>query len=130
VSEVFIKKLTVTAVTMKNAIFWDVMPCISCVNQRFVGTYGLHLQGRKIRKRGTQPPAHAGFSLADFFYLHFIEPEASLSSSVLTTEDPIQMSASLVVFTVVTDFFFWIMILQSGFGEACCLHSSVSCLLP
>jgi hypothetical protein len=42
-----------TAVTMKNAIFLDVVPCRSCVNQRFEGTYRFHLQGRKIRKRGT-----------------------------------------------------------------------------
>jgi hypothetical protein len=27
-----------TAVTMKNAIFWDVMPCGSCENRRFGGT--------------------------------------------------------------------------------------------
>jgi hypothetical protein len=53
-----------------------VVPCRSCVNRHFGGTYCLHLQGRKIRKRGTsvsrwlqtglrlQPPAHASF-----FYL-------------------------------------------------------------
>jgi hypothetical protein len=46
-SEVFM------AVTMKNAVFWDVTPCSSCVNRRFGGTYRLHLQGRKIRKQGT-----------------------------------------------------------------------------
>jgi hypothetical protein len=38
---------------MKNAVFWDVAPCTSCVNRRFGGTYRLHLQGRKIRERGT-----------------------------------------------------------------------------
>jgi hypothetical protein len=27
-----------TAVTMKNAVFWDMAPCGSCVNRRFVGT--------------------------------------------------------------------------------------------
>jgi hypothetical protein len=42
-----------TEVTMKNAVFWDVAPCRSCVNRRFGGTYRLHLQGRKIRDRGT-----------------------------------------------------------------------------
>jgi hypothetical protein len=42
-----------TAVTMKNAVFWDVAPCISCVNRRLGGTYRLHLQGRKIVERGT-----------------------------------------------------------------------------
>jgi hypothetical protein len=38
---------------LKNGIFWDVAPCRSHVNQRFGGTYRLHLQGRKIRERGT-----------------------------------------------------------------------------
>jgi hypothetical protein len=42
-----------TMVTMKNAIFWDVAPCRSCVNRLFGGTYRLHLQGRKIRGWGT-----------------------------------------------------------------------------
>jgi hypothetical protein len=42
-----------TAVTMKNAVSWDVAPCRSCVNRRFRGTYRLHLQDRKIRERGT-----------------------------------------------------------------------------
>jgi hypothetical protein len=30
-----------------------VAPCRSCVNRRFGGRYRLHLQGRKIRKRGS-----------------------------------------------------------------------------
>jgi hypothetical protein len=38
---------------MKNAVFWDVAPCRSCVNRRFRGTYRLHLQGGKIRKQET-----------------------------------------------------------------------------
>jgi hypothetical protein len=42
-----------TAVTMKNAVFWDVAPCRSCVNRRFGGTYRLHLLDREIRARGT-----------------------------------------------------------------------------
>jgi hypothetical protein len=45
-----------TAVTMKKAVFWDVVPCRNSVNRRFGGTYSLHLQGRrkkKIRKRRT-----------------------------------------------------------------------------
>jgi hypothetical protein len=29
---------------MKNAVFWDVVPCRSCVNRRLGGTYRLHLQ--------------------------------------------------------------------------------------
>jgi hypothetical protein len=42
-----------TAVTMKNTVFWHMVPCRSCVNRRFWGTYRLHLQGIKIRERGT-----------------------------------------------------------------------------
>jgi hypothetical protein len=42
-----------TAVIMKNAVFWDAAPCISCVTRRFGGTYRLHLQGKKINERGT-----------------------------------------------------------------------------
>jgi hypothetical protein len=38
---------------MKNAVFWDVAPCRAYVNRRFGGIYRLHLQGRKIRERGT-----------------------------------------------------------------------------
>jgi hypothetical protein len=44
-----------TAVAMKNAVFWDVALCRSCVNWRLGGTYRLRLQGRKIRdEKGTQ----------------------------------------------------------------------------
>jgi hypothetical protein len=41
-----------TAVTMKNAVLWDVAPCRSCVNRLFGGTYRLHFLGRKICDRG------------------------------------------------------------------------------
>jgi hypothetical protein len=46
-----------TAVTVKNTVLWDVAPCRSCVNRRFVGTYRFHLQGRKFRERETSVPA-------------------------------------------------------------------------
>jgi hypothetical protein len=32
---------------MKNAVFWDVTPCVSCKNRRFRGTYRLHHQADK-----------------------------------------------------------------------------------
>jgi hypothetical protein len=35
------------AVTMKNAIFWDVIPCGSCKNQHFGGMHCLHHQEGK-----------------------------------------------------------------------------------
>jgi hypothetical protein len=60
-----------TAMTMKNAVFWDVASCRYFLNRRFGGTYRLHLQG--IRNPGScrlilQLPAHAGSSLVDFLY--------------------------------------------------------------
>jgi hypothetical protein len=36
------------AVTMKNAVFWDVASCRSSLNIRFGGTNHFHLQGRKV----------------------------------------------------------------------------------
>jgi hypothetical protein len=63
-STLFLKSLTACSfskeyfrsiVNLKNAVFWDVVHCRSCVNRRFVGTYRLHLQGRKIRERRTSP---------------------------------------------------------------------------
>jgi hypothetical protein len=49
----FVRFEVFTAVTLKNAVFWDVAPCKFCVKRRLEGTYRLHLQGRKIRERGT-----------------------------------------------------------------------------
>jgi hypothetical protein len=48
-----------TAVTMKNAVFWDVAPCRSCeMNRRFGGT--------RAKSQREQVAAHAGSSLTDF----------------------------------------------------------------
>jgi hypothetical protein len=42
-----------TAVTMKNAVLWDVVPCRYCKYGRFEGKCRLYLQGRKnICERG------------------------------------------------------------------------------
>jgi hypothetical protein len=49
----FVRFEVFTAVTMKNAVFWDMAPCRSCVRRSFGGTYRLHLQSRKIRQRET-----------------------------------------------------------------------------
>jgi hypothetical protein len=35
---------------MKNAVFWDVGPCSSCVNRRFGGKYRPHLHGASSQK--------------------------------------------------------------------------------
>jgi hypothetical protein len=44
---------------MENVVFWDVVLCGSCVNQRFGGAYRLHLQA----------PTNADFPLADCYTL-------------------------------------------------------------
>jgi hypothetical protein len=44
IQEHYVRFEVFTAVSMKNAVFWDVAPCRSCVNRRFGGTYRLHLQ--------------------------------------------------------------------------------------
>jgi hypothetical protein len=60
-----------TAVFMKNAIFWDITPCIPLkINRRFGGTYRLHLQGPRINRARNQkselclPPS---FTLVSYF---------------------------------------------------------------
>jgi hypothetical protein len=43
----FIGFEVLTAVVMKNTIFWDITPCSPLtVNRRFGGTYRLHLKPR------------------------------------------------------------------------------------
>jgi hypothetical protein len=60
---------------VKNALFWDVAHCRSWVNRHFGGKYRLHLQ-----TADWQPPAHAGFSLADFSTLKMEEIPSSETS--------------------------------------------------
>jgi hypothetical protein len=48
-SKVNVRFEVFTAVTMKNGVFWDVMPCGSCKNRRFGGTWRLLHQGDKNR---------------------------------------------------------------------------------
>jgi hypothetical protein len=43
-----------TAVTMKNAVFWDVAPCICCINRRFGGKFRFHLQDRRTLNQREQ----------------------------------------------------------------------------
>jgi hypothetical protein len=46
----FVRFEVVTAMTMKNVVFWDVTPCGCCMNRRFGGTYRFHHQGDKNRR--------------------------------------------------------------------------------
>jgi hypothetical protein len=44
----FVRFEVFTALTMKNAVFWDVAPCRSCVSRSFGGTYSLHLKSSHL----------------------------------------------------------------------------------
>jgi hypothetical protein len=44
IKKLYVRSEVFTAVTMKNAVFWDVALCRYFVNRRFGGTYRLHLQ--------------------------------------------------------------------------------------
>jgi hypothetical protein len=44
----YMRSEVITAVTMKNAIFWSIVPCGPCKNGHSGGTYRLHHQGDKI----------------------------------------------------------------------------------
>jgi hypothetical protein len=44
----FVRSEVLTAVTIKNAVFWDVTPYDSCKNRRFGVAYSIHHQGGKV----------------------------------------------------------------------------------
>jgi hypothetical protein len=60
---------------MKNAVFWNVGPCRSAVNRRFGGTCSRHLQGRKLRERGTSVSQSAATCSRWFLFRGFFYPE-------------------------------------------------------
>jgi hypothetical protein len=71
-----------TAVTIKNAVFWDVAPCRYCVNRSFGGMYRLHLQGTKIRERGTSVSRWLLPSTKSPLYL-WLKPFLSIAKNIL-----------------------------------------------
>jgi hypothetical protein len=95
-------------VTMKDAALWDVAPCRSCSNRRFGGTYRLHLQGRKIRERGTSASRwfQTGSSLMDFSTLK-TEAICSTETSVHTrTTRPENSNLYIFRYAIPRSFFF------------------------
>jgi hypothetical protein len=61
---------------MKSAILWDITPCSPLkVNQRFGGTYRLHLQG-------LSPPAFTLVSCTAYFSTLTMEARCSSETSV------------------------------------------------
>jgi hypothetical protein len=106
----------------KNAVFWDVSPCRSCVNRCFEGTYRFHLQGRKIRERGTnvsswhssQSPPWKLLILHNYIFLRILSFAlflitqttpfgcfARLSHEVRTSSSPSGVSLVFVVLKIV-----------------------------
>jgi hypothetical protein len=74
--EYFVRFDDFTAVTMKNAVFWDLALYISCANRRFGGTYRLHLQGRKIHEGGTSVSRSSAANCSRWFLARgFFYPE-------------------------------------------------------
>jgi hypothetical protein len=73
-SEVF------TAVTVKNAVFWDIAPCGSCKNGRFGGMHRLHHQSNKNQRarnnvHSNQQSKHAAkLLLTLFLFRRFLLP--------------------------------------------------------
>jgi hypothetical protein len=50
----YVRSEVFTAVTVKNAVFWDVAPGGSSYNQSFGSTCHAHLRGGKNTRTGTQ----------------------------------------------------------------------------
>jgi hypothetical protein len=51
----YVRFNTFTAVTLKNAVFWDVTLCDSCRKRRFGGIYRLHYQVHNVNIVPTSP---------------------------------------------------------------------------
>jgi hypothetical protein len=82
----------VTAVTIKDAVLWDVVPCESCNNRRFGGTCRLHLQGRKIRRLLQDPTrryvAGNGVHQFNFSSAKFLPTFADRGCRAVSAADP------------------------------------------
>jgi hypothetical protein len=78
-----------TAVTMKNTVFWDATPCnLIEVYRRFVGTYCLHLQGRGI-SRARKQASSARITVRPWRWRHV--PEDSILNIVYFFQNSFQM---------------------------------------
>jgi hypothetical protein len=65
-----------TGVVMKSAIFWDITPCSPLkVDQRFGGTYRLHLRGRSISRvrKQCENRCSRGFRLYTLFSIELLD---------------------------------------------------------
>jgi hypothetical protein len=62
---------------MKNAVFWGVAPCrCGRLNGRFGGSYRLHLQGRKIRVKTSNPTYLYMFTFISLRYKYGLDTES------------------------------------------------------
>jgi hypothetical protein len=73
-----------TAVTKKNAIFWDVTPCSSCKNRRFEGTYSI-IRVTRISQLGTT------LALTSIVFLHSVRRLLVTASVVPSSLIPVAL---------------------------------------
>jgi hypothetical protein len=91
-----------SAATMKDAIFWDVAPCRSCVTRCFGGTYRFHLHGRKVRVARNQREQMASrlrlatdlWSYRFLLLISYVTHSASLCSYIAGCFQLVAQSAS------------------------------------
>jgi hypothetical protein len=110
-----------TAVIMKSAIIWDITPCSPLkVNRRFVETYRLHLQGRRISRARNQRESRwkAELFLPPWRWRWYVPPKRRLTFNGL---DGV-MSKNIVVFKNG----FCLTFHKSKFTSFAIVHSSVS----
>jgi hypothetical protein len=76
--------------TIKNAVFWDITPCGSCENRRYIGTQRLHHQGDKNQRAIAflwsicQSLVTANVPISPIFVTLMMEALRSSETSVLT----------------------------------------------
>jgi hypothetical protein len=91
---------------LKNAVFWDVSPCSSCVNRSFGGSYRLHLQGGQNRGWGISASRWLQTTLTGFSQVVFstLKMEGKSSSETSghtgTTRQHIPEKAFFIVTTM------------------------------
>jgi hypothetical protein len=76
------------AVSMKNAVLWNVAPCGFIINRRFGGTCRFHLQSSKVThegKSGWQRPPKRLFIYTKSTRRHILEDDIKSQSTFLFT---------------------------------------------
>jgi hypothetical protein len=119
-----------TVVTMKNGVFWDVMPCGSCKNRRFGGTQLLHHQGdknwwtRNLSVTSNWRTQHA--SVASYSYVPSSPIFVTLKMEELSSSETSVLTRVTGITSQKTPFFTFRMTLESSPGYRV-LRTSIWC---